>query len=424
MKLCFASNNENKLAEASVLLQGHEVVSLRRAGCHQALAEDRNTIEGNSEQKAQFVFETFGVSCFADDTGLEVEALNGAPGVYSARYAGTDCNDENNIDFLLKNLEGAEQRQAQFRTVITLVTSEVNRQFEGVLKGIIADRRKGNNGFGYDSIFIPNGKTATLAEMTASDKNRISHRGIALRKMAKFIAAEFSEKSEKRLTMKEWSPADQPREKMLLKGVRELSDAELIAVLFRSGTPTMNAVELAKQILSHARNDLARLGSLSLKEMQRIKGVGLVKSTAIAAALELGRRRRETVEAEETPPLISSRSAYNYIKDDLLDLQQEEFWVLILNHAKRLTAKRRVSQGGINFTLVDPRIVFRHAVDASASSIIVAHNHPSGTLRPSDSDIRLTKRLKDAGQLLDIKLDDHLIIAHHTYFSFSDEGLL
>lgn len=423
MKFCFASNNENKLAEVRALLKGHEVVSLKEAGCHQALAEDQNTIEGNSAQKAQLVFDTCGVPCFADDTGLEVEALGGAPGVYSARYAGEDCKDENNIDLLLKNLEGVKQRQAQFRTVITLITPKMTQQFEGILKGTITGKRKGNNGFGYDSVFIPDGKKSTLAEMSALSKNRISHRGIAMRMMVKFITTEFSEKSEKRLTMKEWSPADQPREKMLLKGVRELSDAELMAVLFRSGTRTMNAVELAKKMLNDVNNDLMQLERMSIKEMQRIKGIGTVKAMAIVAALELGRRRKETV-VQESEVVINSRLAYNYIKNELLDLPQEEFWVMILNQAKKLIGKKCISKGGMTSTIVDPRIVFRHAVDEGAASIIVAHNHPSGTLHPSDADIKLTKRLKDAGHLLDIHLDDHLIIARQTYYSFADEGLL
>lgn len=427
MKFCFASNNENKLAEVRALLQGHEVVSLKEAGCFRDLAEEQDTLEGNSAQKAQFVFDLCGVSCFADDTGLETEALNGEPGVYSARYAGLPCSDEKNRLLLLKNMEDKENRRARFRTVITLITPEVTQQFEGLLEGTIARSQRGINGFGYDSVFIPEGKNSTMAEMSADDKNRISHRAMAVKKMAAYIRAEFGEKkrekSEDKLTMKDWSPADQPREKMLLKGARELSDAELLAVLFRAGTRTMNAVELAKALLAKAGNDLMQLERMSLKEMQQIKGIGMVKATAIGAALELGRRQRVTI-VREPGAILHSRKAFEAIAGDLLNLPQEEFWIIILNQAKKIIGKKRISQGGIASTGADPRLIFRHAVNEGGTAVILAHNHPSGSLEPSETDIKLTNKLKAAGEILNIQVCDHLIVAGQSYYSFSDEGLL
>ena len=187
-RLTFATNNRHKIEEIRAAL-GNEftLLSLEKIGCREELAEDQDTIEGNSLQKARYVFENYSEDCFADDTGLEIVALNGEPGVYSARYAGPQRNSEDNIDLVLKKLSGADNRSAQFRTVITLITKAGTHQFEGVVKGQIVTARKGAGGFGYDPVFLPDGFFKTLAEMTMEEKNQISHRGIAFQKLIAFL---------------------------------------------------------------------------------------------------------------------------------------------------------------------------------------------------------------------------------------------
>ncbi len=187
-KLCFATNNANKLAEIRKALEGqYEVQGLKEIGCNEELPETQDTLEGNSLQKAQYVWDNYGVSCFADDTGLEVEALEGAPGVYSARYAGEHGDSEANMTLVLKNMEGASNRKAQFRTVITLIMDGEKHQFEGAVKGSLRQERSGSEGFGYDPIFEPEGYSVTFAEMSIEDKNVISHRGRAVRKLMDFL---------------------------------------------------------------------------------------------------------------------------------------------------------------------------------------------------------------------------------------------
>ncbi|MES2730734.1 MAG: RdgB/HAM1 family non-canonical purine NTP pyrophosphatase [Bacteroidota bacterium] len=196
MKLCFATNNAHKLHEISLLLPASFVlVSLDQIGCHEELAETQDTIEGNSRQKAEYVWEQYGVQCFADDTGLEVAALNNEPGVYSARYAGSQRNSEDNIDLLLKNLADKPDRLtlprgAQFKTVITLVLGDITHQFEGIVKGEILRGRRGKGGFGYDSVFLPEGYNHTFAEMNTEEKGRISHRGRAFEKLLAFLKSQ------------------------------------------------------------------------------------------------------------------------------------------------------------------------------------------------------------------------------------------
>jgi XTP/dITP diphosphohydrolase len=188
LTICFATNNDHKRAEIQALL-GNEfkVAGLREIGCEEDLAEDQTTLEGNSMQKAAYVFDQYKVSCFADDTGLEVEALNGEPGVYSARYAGNQRNSDENMNLLLDNLSKSENRKAQFRTIITLITQKEKKQFEGVLKGTIIKEKRGTGGFGYDPIFVPEGETKTLAEMTMSQKNLLSHRARAVEKLVLYL---------------------------------------------------------------------------------------------------------------------------------------------------------------------------------------------------------------------------------------------
>ncbi|MFN3316338.1 MAG: non-canonical purine NTP diphosphatase [Raineya sp.] len=191
MKICFATNNINKIKEVQGILgEAFELVSLEEIGCAEELPETKNTIPENSAQKAEYVWEKFGVACFADDSGLEVESLDNAPGVFSARYAGLPKNDEKNIELLLKNLEGKTNRKAQFRTCITLITQAGQWQFEGIVKGQIIQEKRGNQGFGYDPIFVPEGYEQTFAEMSSEQKNRISHRAIAVNKLADFLKEE------------------------------------------------------------------------------------------------------------------------------------------------------------------------------------------------------------------------------------------
>ncbi len=188
MELCFATNNEHKLREVRQLLgDRHRVLSLFDIGCDEELREDQETLEGNSLQKAKYVFDTYQISCFADDTGLEVEALNGAPGVYSARYAGAQRNSNDNMDLLLKNLAQSTNRKARFRTVVTLVLQGKVHQFEGIANGEILKSKRGDQGFGYDPIFLPEGNQKSMAELTAAEKNAISHRGLAIKKLIDFL---------------------------------------------------------------------------------------------------------------------------------------------------------------------------------------------------------------------------------------------
>jgi len=223
--------------------------------------------------------------------------------------------------------------------------------------------------------------------------------------------------------IKSWAAEDRPREKLLLKGKSALSDAELIAILLGTGTTTLSAVDLAKQILQTSNYNLHELARISVKDLMKIKGIGEAKAITIAAALELGRRRKES-EPDEKPRIASSADVFDNIKAELMDIPHEEFWVLLLNRANRITKKKQISLGGVAGTVADPKIIFKLALEELASGIILAHNHPSGNLTASLADIDLTKKLKEAGKLLDIQVLDHLIIAGKRYFSFADEGLL
>ncbi len=188
MTLCFATNNGHKISEVrSAVEAGLSLITLEEAGIYEDLPETQSTLEGNARQKARHVFDRYSLSCFADDTGLEVDALNGAPGVYSARYAGPGRSSEANIDLLLKNLAVSSNRGAQFRAVFCLVTPKGEWSFEGTVRGRILQARQGSGGFGYDPVFLPDGSAKTLAEMSLEEKNHISHRGIAVRKLAAFI---------------------------------------------------------------------------------------------------------------------------------------------------------------------------------------------------------------------------------------------
>jgi XTP/dITP diphosphohydrolase len=188
MDICFATNNQHKLEEIQALLgTGFNLLSLREIGCHEELREDGSTLEENSLQKARYVYEKYGIPCFADDTGLEVDALGGEPGVFSARYAGEQKNDDENIRLLLQKLHGLPNRKAQFRTVITLITENGVYYFEGIVTGAIIDEKRGSAGFGYDPVFVPEHHGRTFAEMTMDEKSGISHRGIAVKKLIAFL---------------------------------------------------------------------------------------------------------------------------------------------------------------------------------------------------------------------------------------------
>jgi XTP/dITP diphosphohydrolase len=189
ISLCFATNNRHKIEEIGALLGPFfQLRSLEEIGCYEELAETQPTIEGNSLQKAQYVFDTYQVSCFADDTGLEVKALNGEPGVLSARYAGEHKNSEDNITLLLQKLQGSDDRSARFKSVITLVQPAGVEIFEGIINGQILYERRGTMGFGYDSVFQPDGFDKSFAEMSLADKNLISHRAIAVKKLINFLS--------------------------------------------------------------------------------------------------------------------------------------------------------------------------------------------------------------------------------------------
>jgi DNA repair protein RadC len=227
----------------------------------------------------------------------------------------------------------------------------------------------------------------------------------------------------KPLNIKSWAEEDRPREKLLLKGTSSLSDAELIAILIGSGTASLSAVEVGKKVMQSVDNNLDALAKLSVKDLMKAKGIGEAKAISIVAALELGRRRKDSA-PEEKPKITTSFDAFSLLKGDLMDLPHEEFWVLFLNKANRVIKKKRVSEGGVSGTVADPKIIFKLAIEELASGIVVAHNHPSGNLTPSQSDRDLTKRLKEAGKLLEIQLLDHVIVAGQKYFSFADDGII
>lgn len=188
LTLCFATNNQHKIQEVSSLMGSNaKIVSLQEIGCYEELREDQSTMEGNSHQKAQYVFDRYQIPCFADDSGLEIKALDGEPGVHSAYYSGTRDFDSN-IKLVLNKLKNSQHRQAHFKTVITLVTPNINKQFVGILKGTIIYEKKGSNGFGYDPIFRPEGYIKTLAEFTLAEKNAISHRSQAIKELIHFLA--------------------------------------------------------------------------------------------------------------------------------------------------------------------------------------------------------------------------------------------
>lgn len=224
-------------------------------------------------------------------------------------------------------------------------------------------------------------------------------------------------------TIKHWAQDDRPREKLLQKGRGSLSDAELLAILIGSGSRNQSAVDLCKKILSEAGNNLGELGKLSVKQLMSYNGIGEAKALTIVAALELGRRRRAG-EALERKKISSSSSVFELMQPEIGELPHEEFWIIYLNNSNKVIEKYPLSKGGITGTLVDVRLALKKALELGATSLILTHNHPSGNLSPSTSDKQLTQKLKTAGESLDIKILDHIIVTEKSYFSFADEGLL
>ena len=224
-------------------------------------------------------------------------------------------------------------------------------------------------------------------------------------------------------SIKQWSEADKPREKMLLKGRNALSDAELVAILIGSGSSEESAVALSRRILASVDHQLGELGKLSVPQLMRFKGIGQAKAVAIAAALELGRRRRGESNSRITR-IAGSRQVYELLQPLLGDLPHEEFWIVYLNNSNTVIHSVQLSKGGITGTLVDVRLVMKQALEIGAVGLILAHNHPSGTLRPSEADRQITRKLQKAAGALDLKILDHLIITEKDYYSFADHNAL
>lgn len=228
---------------------------------------------------------------------------------------------------------------------------------------------------------------------------------------------------QEKLGIKSWAEADRPREKLLLHGRRHLTDAELIAILIGSGNTEETAVDLSRRILTAYNNDLDALGRVTVKELSKFKGIGEAKAVAIVAALEIGRRRKETVE-KKVVQISKSSQAFEVLSPVFEDLHHEEFWILMLNHANYVIGKQPISRGGVSATVADPKIIFKIALEHNAASLILAHNHPSGSLEPSEEDVIITKKLVEAGCMLDLHVLDHLIVTNKLYYSFGDEGII
>ncbi len=224
-------------------------------------------------------------------------------------------------------------------------------------------------------------------------------------------------------TIKDWAEDDRPREKMLSKGIQALSNAELLAILIGSGTQNESALDLSKNILSSVNNNLNDLARLRIADLCKIKGIGNARAVTITAAIELG-RRRNSEPTTERPRISTSKDVFSILGPLMGDLPHEEFRVLFLNRANIVIDSEKVSQGGITGTVTDIRIIMKLALEKSASSIIACHNHPSGNLKPSESDIQITQKIKDGAKLLDIGLLDHVIVSYNSFYSFADEGLL
>jgi DNA repair protein RadC len=231
------------------------------------------------------------------------------------------------------------------------------------------------------------------------------------------------EKKIESMAITSWALDDRPREKLMLKGEAEISDAELVSILIGSGSKSESALNLSKRILASVKNNLNRLGKLKVSDLTKFKGVGKVKAVTLIAALELGRRRR-LEKALEISKIRASKDVFEFMQPLIGELLYEEFWIIYLNNSNKILQKWKLSIGGMTGTAVDLRLVYKRAVELSATAIILCHNHPSGKIQPSLADKQLTSKFKKAGEILDVKLLDHLIVTENAYFSFADEGLL
>lgn len=228
---------------------------------------------------------------------------------------------------------------------------------------------------------------------------------------------------EHKYSIKQWSKDDRPREKLLYSGAENLSNSELLAILIHNGTKQKSAVDVAKEVLKLGKDNLVELGKLSVKELMKVKGIGEAKAISIAAALELGRRRQAAASLEKTMVKTSSDIA-SYLQTKLKDFRHEVFAVLYLNRANKINHFQIISEGGITGTVADPRIILRKALEEDAVNLILCHNHPSGSLKPSRADEQLTTKIKEAARFLDITILDHIIVSEDGYYSFADEGLI
>lgn len=228
---------------------------------------------------------------------------------------------------------------------------------------------------------------------------------------------------EQKYSIKQWAKDDRPREKLLAHGAETLSNSELLAILINHGTKSKSAIELAKEILLLGKNNLQELGKLNLKELMKIKGIGEAKAITIAAAMELGRRRQAT-EALEKKMVSSSKEIADFLQSKIKDYRREVFAVVFLNRANKINHFEIISEGGITGTVADPRIILKKALEEDAVSIVLCHNHPSGSLKPSKADESLTRKIKEAAGYFDISIIDHIIVSDQGYYSFADEGIL
>ena len=224
-------------------------------------------------------------------------------------------------------------------------------------------------------------------------------------------------------SIKNWSDDDKPREKLVHKGRSVLSNAELIAILIGSGTKNETAVALSKRILASTNNNLNELGKVSIKQLMKFKGIGEAKAVSIAAALEIG-RRRQNEKAIVKAQILGSKAVFDLLQPLLADLPHEEFWIVYLNNSNKVIQKAQLSKGGITGTLVDVRLVIKQALELGAVSLILAHNHPSGALKPSEADKKITNKLKKASEAMDMRVLDHVIITQNKYYSFADNNLI
>ena len=224
------------------------------------------------------------------------------------------------------------------------------------------------------------------------------------------------------LSKKNWAPEDRPREKLMNKVINSHSDAELIAILIGNGTKNESAVNLAKKMLSVVNNNLNELAKLNLSDLKKTKGIGDAKAITIMAAMELGRRRKLS-DIIEKKKITSSRDIFELFSAKIGDLPHEEFWIILLNRSNTIIDYHKISQGGISGTVIDIRLILKEAIEKLASALIICHNHPSGNIKPSDADIQITKKLKEAGLYMEINLLDHVVVSDNSFYSFADEGI-